>query len=124
MSSVSPCFVSHDYLMLDVFANMPEITSKSMFGGFSFYNNGVIFACIADGTLYFKTDGINRPQYEILGCHLFTYTHKNTKKITNMPYYELPETILEDPQQLKVWIDASVDASLRSQKKKAPGKSK
>jgi DNA transformation protein len=118
MSPVSPCFVSHDYLMFDVFPNIPGITSKLMCGGFSFYKNGVIFACIANDTLYFKVDDINPPQYEALGCQPFVYEHKNTKKITAMPYAELPESVLEDPEQLKLWIDASVAASLRSQKKK------
>lgn len=111
------CFVSQEYLMLDVFADIPGITCKPLFGGFGFYKNGVIFACIADGILYFKVDDINRPQYEKMGCQPFVYTHTNTKKVTTMPYSELPETILENPEQLKIWIDESVAASLRSQKK-------
>lgn len=104
--------------MLDAFSNIPGITCKPLFGGFSFYKDGVIFACIADGVLYFKTDNNNRPQYEALGCQPFVYEHKNTKKITTMPYNELPEIILEDPEKLKTWIDESVAASLHAQKKK------
>lgn len=120
---MTACFVSRDYLMQDVFSNIPGITCKSMFGGFSFYKDGLIFACIADGVLYFKVDDINRPQYEAMGSQPFVYEHKNTKKITAMPYYELPESILEDTDRLKLWIEASVAASVRSQKKKK-GKSK
>lgn len=111
-------FISRDYLMLDVFGEFPGITCKSMFGGSSFYKDGIIFACIADGVLYFKVDDINRPQYDVMGSKPFVYEHVNTKKITAMPYYELPESILEDRDQLKLWIDASVAASVRSKKKK------
>lgn len=114
---MTACFVSRDYLMLDVLADMPGITCKSMFGGSSFYKDGIIFACIADGVLYFKVDDINRPQYEAMGSNPFVYEHKNTKKITAMPYYELPENILEERDQLKRWIDESAAASVRSQKK-------
>lgn len=106
--------------MLDVFADIPGITCKPLFGGFGFYKNDIIFACIADGILYFKTDDSNRPHYEAMGCQPFVYTHKNTKKVTAMPYFELPESILENPEQLNIWIDASVAASLRGQKKKKP----
>ena len=112
------CVVSRDYLMLDVFADFSEITCKSLFGGSGFYKDGIIFACIADGTLYFKVDDINRSQYEALGSRPFVYEHKNTKKVTAMPYYELPESILENSEQLKLWIEASVAASVCSQKKK------
>ena len=119
---MTACFVSRDYLMLDVFADIPGITCKSMFGGFSFYKDGVIFGCLAD-VLYFKVDDVNRPQYEAMGSKPFVYEHVNTKRIATMPYYELPESILEDRDQLKLWIDESVAASVRSQKKKK-GKSK
>lgn len=88
-----------------------------MFGGSSFYKDGVIFACIADGVLYFKVDDINRPQYEAMGSKPFVYEHANTKKITIMPYCELPESILEDRDQLRHWIDESIVASVRSRKK-------
>lgn len=115
---MTACFVNRDYLMLDVFANIPGITCKPLFGGFGFYKDGIIFACIAYEKLYFKTDEVNRSQYEALGGHPFVYEHKNTKKITAMPYHELSDSILEDPDQLKIWIDASVAASLRNQKKK------
>lgn len=111
------CFVNRDYLMLDVFSSIPGITCKALFGGSSFYKDGIIFACIADGKLYFKVDEINRPHYQVMGSQPFVYEHKNTKKITAMPYYELPESILEDQDQLKLWIDESVAASLRSKKK-------
>ena len=114
---MTSCFITAEHLMLDVFANIPGITCKPLFGGFSFYKDGVIFACIADGILYFKKDDNNRPQYEAMACQPFVYEHKNTKKIT-MPYYELPESILEDPDQLKIWIAASVAASIHRQKKK------
>jgi DNA transformation protein len=115
---MTSCSVTRDYLMLDVFAHIPSVTSKPLFGGCGFYKDNIIFACIADGKLYFKVDAINRPQYEAMGSPPFIYEHKNTQKITAMPYYELPELILEDPKQLKMWIDEAVAASLRSKTKR------
>ena len=109
--------VSKDYLMLDVFSAFSGITCKSLFGGYGFYKDGIIFACIADGQLYFKVDDMNRSKYEAYRSEPFVYEHKSHKK-THMPYWTLPECILEDKDQLKIWINESITASLRSQKKK------
>ena len=34
------------------------ITSRSMMGGHVFYCNGIVFALVADGTLYLKADAV------------------------------------------------------------------
>ena len=90
-----------------------------MFGGCCFYKDGIIFACIADGKLYFKADTVNRPQYEAFGSTQFVYESKN-HKTTGMPYFELPEAILEDQERLKQWIDDAVAASHRLRNKPKP----
>jgi len=108
--------VSRNYLILDVFSALPGITYKNMFGGCCFYKDGIIFACIADGKLYFKADAETRSLFDTYESSQFVYESKH-HKITPMPYWELPEQILEDQEQLKTWIEASVAASLRLRKK-------
>jgi len=76
--------VSRDYLMLDVFSAFPGITYKSMFGGCCFYKDGIIFACIADGKLYFKSDAETRSFYDACGSSQFVYESKH-HKITLCP---------------------------------------
>ena len=115
MSSKNRAF--HDHILLDVFADIPGITSKSMFGGWGFYKDGIIFAIIAENQLYFKVDDINLPNFEKLNSHPFLYQKDNNKQ-TTMPYWQLPESIWDDPHELKKWVDESVQASMRSKKKK------
>lgn len=105
----------HDYLLDDVFRQIEGITSKPMFGGYGFYRDGIIFAIIADGKLYFKVGESNRKDYEEHGSRPFTYAMKNGKK-TTLSYWELPVDIMEDGDELEKWIDKSVEESRKKDK--------
>lgn len=94
----------HEYVMSDVFGDMPDIISRAMFGGWGIYKNGKIFAIITDGELYFKVGDSNRADYEKRGSKAFVYTMPNGKK-TTMSYWLLPEEIMEDREQLESWIE-------------------
>lgn len=87
-----------------------------MFGGWGIYKDGVIFAIIADGELYFKVDDSNRADFEKLHSHPFVYSQQKNKQIT-MSYWLLPEKVMEDDKELAQWVGRSVDASRRSRKK-------
>ena len=102
----------HDHIMLDVFADIRGITSKSVFGGWGFYKEGIIFAIIVDNELYFKVDDVNRPDFEKLNSHQFIYEQSGGKK-ASMPYFQLPENIWNDRNEIYKWVEASVKASIR-----------
>lgn len=107
----------HDYVMHDLFAELPGITSRKMFGGYGIYKDGIIFGLIAYDVLYFKVDEINKPDYEKKGSKPFTYSQGNHKP-TTMSYWELPADIMDDKEELKKWMNTSVEASIRTQKSK------
>ncbi len=107
----------HDYVVHDLLRNLSGITSKTMFGGWGIYENGVIFALIADGELYFKVGDNNRADFEKMGSHPFVYSGGNHKP-TTMPYWLLPEEIMENEEKLHEWVLQSVEASKQSKKKK------
>lgn len=107
----------HEYLMSDVFREIPGISAKKMFGGFGYYQDGVIFAILADEQLYFKVGEGNQRDYEKLGCKPFTYPMKNGRS-TTLSYWELPAEILEDPEKLPLWIEKAVEESVKSKKNK------
>ena len=87
-----------------------------MFGGWGIYKNGIFFALIADGVLYFKVDESNKKDYEDLESEPFVYNAKG--KSMTMSYWNLPEEIMSDQQLLKEWVDKSVLAGVSSKKKK------
>lgn len=105
------------YLLEDVLHDIKDVTARAMFGGYGLYKNGIVFGIIADDELYFKVDDKNRAQYEACDSEPFTYEAKKGKKIV-MSYWKVPADILEDPEALPKWIDASVEASKRSKNKK------
>lgn len=102
----------HRYVIEDVLDEIPNITSKRMFGGYGIYKSGAIFAIILSGSeLYFKVDKSNQADYEALDSHQFTYTGHKNKKPTLMPYWTLPEEIMEDKELLALWVEKSVAIS-------------
>lgn len=106
----------HDYVIDEVLREIPGITSKSMFGGWGIYKNGIFFALIADNELYFKVDEENKKDYEELGSEPFVYQSKNGP--ITMSYWILPEEIRDDLEKLRTWIDKSVTAGIKSKKRK------
>lgn len=95
----------HDYILLDVFSGIHGISSRPMFGGYGFYLRGKFFAIIAGGKLYFKVGEGNKSDFEERGSQPFVYTAKG--KTIEMRYYELPEDLYENKDELSEWIERS-----------------
>ncbi|MCH8821713.1 TfoX/Sxy family protein [Patescibacteria group bacterium] len=106
----------HDYVMMEVFRDIDGITSKHMFGGWGIYLDGVFFALIGDGQIFFKVDESNRSDYEKHGSKPFVYTGHKGKDVT-LSYWELPAEIMEDRDELEKWIEKSVKAQINSKNK-------
>jgi DNA transformation protein len=106
----------HDYVLLDVLSGISGITSRSMFGGYGIYKDGIIFGLIADDILYFKVDAMNKEQYQHFGSKPFTYEKGNHKQAV-MSYWEVPEEIMNDREQVQQWVYSAVEASKRTKRK-------
>ena len=103
----------HDYVVLDLLSDIPDVTSRAMFGGYGIYKNGNIFAIIVDGELYFKADEKTKKYFEAHGSRPFTYTKKNGRTYA-MSYWLVPGEILENREKLAEWTDSAVSASSRA----------
>ena len=107
-----PIDTFHEYVMGDVLGHIDGITSRKMFGGYGIYLDGVIFSIITDdGELRFKVDDSNMAQYEERGSTPFLYTGHKNKKPTTMPYWLLPEEIMEDREKIEEWVRDSARIS-------------
>lgn len=100
-----------DYV-LDQLRAVAPVTAKSMFGGVGIYSGGTFFALIAEDVLYFKTDATTRPAYVERGSQAFDPFNKGP-----MSYYELPEDILEDAEELREWMRAALAVARKKKKK-------
>lgn len=104
----------HDYVVFDAMEGIPGITSKRMFGGYGLYKDKKIFAIItSDSQLYFKIDEGLKVRFKEYGSEPFIYEGKN--KPVEMPYWLLPEEVLENKELLEEWIGNS--ASVQKGKK-------
>ena len=103
-----------DYIVEDILGHIEAVTAKRMFGGYSLYLDGKIFAMITSDTdLYFKVDDSNRAQYEKIGSKPFVYSGwKDPKRKPNtMPYWHIPEEIMEDREKIEEWVRQSATIS-------------
>lgn len=107
----------HTFVMEDVLGDIPEVASRAMFSGYGIYKDGVIFAIIAEGQLYFKVDEKTEGQYKKYGSSPFTYEMPNGKKMS-MSYWLLPEEIMENREELQDWVYEALAASKRGKAKK------
>ena len=96
-----------EYVM-DLLSPIGGVQSRAMFGGYGIFHEGNMFALISNSRLYFKVDDSNRPQYEQANCEQFM----------NMPYYEVPASILDDTARLHDWARASITIAHAAPSKK------
>ena len=81
-----------------------------------------MFALIAHETLYFKVDDENRADY--LEADMGPFLYERHGKLIQMSYYQLSETVFENPQELLSWIEKAQAAARRSKKPKRSKKSR
>ena len=107
-----------DYVK-DLFSSFGEITIRKMFGGAGVYCDGAIFALIAEDELWFKVDDVTRAEFEAAGLKPFEVEMNG--KVGTMSYYNVPEDIFDDNDELKHWTLMALTASARA---KRPAKKK
>jgi DNA transformation protein len=57
--------------------DVPEYSSRPMFGGYGLYSKGRVFSIMDEGLIYLKGDAISAPIYEEAGGVQFSYMSKN-----------------------------------------------
>ena len=103
--------------ILDMLSNLGDVRSRSMFGGYGIYYDGVMIGLIASGAFYLKVDDGNRTAFEAEGSKPFTYRRKGQTKDVAMSYWEVPADVLESRDALCQWTRDAHAAALRSKAK-------
>ncbi len=86
----------------DLLADFGPVSIRNMFGGAGVYADGVMFAILTDDTLYLKADEKSARAFASEGMSPFTY-HRAGKAPVAMSYWEVPERLLEDTEELAAW---------------------
>jgi len=116
--------ISKEYreFVRDAFADFGEVQVRPMFGGAGVYFDGVMFAMVtSDEGIYLKADDTSKGQFEAEGCGPFTYVPPNGDRPPGiMPYWQVPDRLLEDTEELAIWARTAHDVAVRTQKPKKP----
>jgi DNA transformation protein len=104
----------------ELFAAFGPVAVKRMFGGAGIYADGTIFALVVDGVIYLKADQQTFPAFEREGLSPFTYGAK--KKRVAMSYWQMPDRLYDDPDELAQWSREALAAARRAAAGKARGK--
>lgn len=104
-----------DYVM-ELLGPFGTVRTRRMFGGYGVYLDGLMFAIVAQDTLYLKADEMNRAEFEQAGCERFGYARKGTRASLN--FFSAPEDAMESPQLMLPWARTAYAAALRTNAKK------
>ena len=95
--------------IIDILSGFGDIKLRRMFGGYGVYHNRIMFAIIIDNEIYFKADKDLAEKYKLLGS--FPFTYKRDEKTITMSYWIATAEVLEDVNQLKDWVNSSVNVA-------------
>src|ERR1700733_4070562 len=104
--------MDRDFL-IDLFADFGPVAIRRMFSGFGISADGTNFALALRGGLYLRADEQTIPQFEAEGSKPFQYQTR-AKTVTVNSYWQLPERLYDDPQELTGWARAALSAAQRA----------
>ena len=112
--------VSQSYreFVLEQLGRVTPVTGKSMFGGAGIYAQRLFFALIAEDRLYFKVNDATRPYFERRGMEPFRPFGEDSA----MGYYEVPVDVVEDVNQLEIWMKKAIDVAAAAKAKRGKPK--
>lgn len=107
----------------DLLSPIGPISVRRMFGGAGVFADGLMFALIADDTLYFKVDAETQPRFETEGMSAFSYETKGGRRGI-MSYWTCPDRLFDDAEDLHEWAREAVAAAQRADARKPKSKRK
>lgn len=95
-----------EYIM-ELLEPIGPMQTGRFFGGVGISNGYAHFAMIMGNCLYFVTNENSRNKYLQAGMQPFSYITKK-EQVQVRRYFELPEDILTDPEQLRLWANEAM----------------
>src|SRR3982075_439862 len=105
--------------LIDLFSDFGPVSIRRMFSGFGISANGTNLALALRAGLYLRADEQTIPRFEAEGSKPFSYQTR-AKTVTVNSYWQLPEWLYDDPEDLAVWARAALAAAQRAALHKRP----
>jgi DNA transformation protein and related proteins len=112
-----PDFVDYVIELLGPFGT---VSARRLFSGHGIFLDGLMFAIVAQETLWLKADEMSREEFERVGCEPFQYDRSG--KIATLGFYRAPADALESPSHALPWARTAYAAALRANAKKLAAK--
>ena len=106
-------FVSY---VVELMQSIGPVRAKAMFGGHGIFLEELMFALVTDSVLFLKVDKENESHFKVRGLEVFTYMKKG--KEFKMSYYQAPEEVLDEAEEMNYWANLAYSAALRAASKK------
>jgi DNA transformation protein len=100
--------------VLDQLSALPDVRARAMFGAHGLYSGDHFFGIVDEGRLFFKTNAQSQADYTERGMGPFTYESRG--KVMTMSYHEVPQDVLEQPQELAGWARKAIGVAASSRK--------
>ena len=110
--------MDRDFL-IDLFSEFGPVTIRPMFSGFGISADGTNFAMALRSGIYFRADEQTVARFEAEGAKPFQYQTR-AKTVTVNSYWQLPERLYDDPEELTDWARAALAAAQRAALRKRP----
>ena len=102
----------HEFV-IELFEPLGPVRIKRMFGGAGVYAHDVMFALLADDTVYLKIDDGLQAELADEGSEPFRFVMKDGK-MAEMKYYRLPDSAADDPGEASAWGRKALDVALKA----------
>lgn len=109
--------------LLELFSPYGSPAVRRMFGGQGIYLDGVMVALVADGVLYLKSDAQTAADFDAAALVPFTYVGTDGRR-TVMSYRRAPPAALDDPDEMRPWVELARAAARRAAAAKTGGRAR
>jgi DNA transformation protein len=100
-----------------------RVTMRKMMGGATLYVDGIIFAIMDEGEIWFKADEESNAVWDEARCERFSMTFKDGR-VGTMNHRRAPADVYDEPEAMQRWARLALEAGARGQAKKKPRKPK
>ena len=99
--------------LIDMLADWGAVEARPRFGGWALYHQSLVFAIVAQDTLYLKVDDVNRERFLAAGGYPFQYPGRGGDPVT-MSYWTPPDSAVDDAEELSAWAQSGFEAARRA----------
>jgi DNA transformation protein and related proteins len=103
--------------LAELFAPLKGVSFRRMFSGYGIMKDGMMFALISRDLLYFKTDDATAARFRAEGSA--QWTPKMRGKHMQMPYWQVPERLFDEPDEFADWARTAFEVTRRLKAAKA-----